>query len=51
VYEFAEPAGEMRFQLNAQICGRGNSCDIEDPSHNTTWVTPDDGGGPNCSIP
>ncbi len=47
VYEIIEENGAQRFQINAQNCVHCKTCDIKDPSHNITWVTPEGGGGPN----
>jgi electron-transferring-flavoprotein dehydrogenase len=48
------PAGvyevvDGRFQINAPNCVHCKTCDIKDPSHNITWVTPEGGGGPRYS--
>lgn len=45
VYEIVEG----RFQINAPNCVHCKTCDIKDPSHNITWVTPEGGGGPRYS--
>jgi len=47
VYEILEENGVQKFQINAQNCVHCKTCDIKDPSHNITWVTPEGGGGPN----
>jgi electron-transferring-flavoprotein dehydrogenase len=47
VYEIVD--GGMRFQINAANCVHCKTCDIKDPSHNITWVTPEGGGGPRYS--
>jgi len=36
-------------QINAQNCLHCKACDVKDPSHNITWVTPEGGGGPRYS--
>lgn len=45
VYEIVDG----RFQINAPNCVHCKTCDIKDPSHNITWVTPEGGGGPRYS--
>ena len=47
VYEVVEDSAGKRFQINAQNCVHCKTCDIKDPSQNTTWVTPEGFGGPN----
>ena len=48
VYEVVEDkAGQKQFQINAQNCVHGKTCDIKDPAQNITWVAPEGGGGPN----
>ena len=49
VYEVVkdEETGNDRFQINSQNCVHCKTCDIKDPSQNTTWVTPEGAGGPN----
>ena len=48
VYEVVgQDTGEPRFQINAQNCVHCKTCDIQAPSQNITWVTPEGGGGPN----
>ena len=49
VYEVVPQADTVRFQINAQNCVHCKTCDIKDPSHNITWVTPEGGGGPRYS--
>jgi electron-transferring-flavoprotein dehydrogenase len=46
-YEWVEDGGQPRFVINAQNCVHCKTCDIKDPNHNITWVTPEGGGGPN----
>jgi electron-transferring-flavoprotein dehydrogenase len=48
VYEFVEAEGSgPRLQINAQNCVHCKTCDINDPTQNIVWVTPEGGGGPN----
>jgi electron-transferring-flavoprotein dehydrogenase len=49
VYEIVrnEDGSNPRFQINFQNCVHCKTCDIKDPSHNITWVTPQGGDGPN----
>jgi electron-transferring-flavoprotein dehydrogenase len=48
VYEVVEEEGkDPRFIINFQNCVHCKTCDIKDPSQNTTWVTPQGGDGPN----
>jgi electron-transferring-flavoprotein dehydrogenase len=47
VYEWVEEAGNPKFVINAQNCVHCKTCDIKDPNHNITWVTPEGAGGPN----
>ena len=48
VYEFVKnDDGSDRLQINAQNCVHCKTCDIEDPTQNIVWVTPEGGGGPN----
>ena len=49
VYEVVEETSGPRFQINAQNCVHCKTCDIKDPAQNITWVTPEGGGGPNCT--
>jgi electron-transferring-flavoprotein dehydrogenase len=37
---------EPRFVINAANCVHCKTCDIKDPAHNITWVTPEGGDGP-----
>jgi len=46
VYEVTE-SDDPRFVINAINCLHCKTCDIKDPSHNITWVTPQGGEGPN----
>ena len=52
VYEFVDAdgggkVGEKRLQINFQNCVHCKTCDIQDPTQNIVWVTPEGGGGPN----
>ncbi len=49
VYEIVreDDGSNPRLQINAQNCVHCKTCDINDPSQNITWVTPEGGGGPN----
>jgi electron-transferring-flavoprotein dehydrogenase len=47
VYEWAEEAGTVRYQINATNCVHCKTCDIKDPNQNIDWVPPEGGGGPN----
>lgn len=48
VYEVvADNQGNQRFQINAQNCVHCKTCDIQEPSQNINWVTPEGAGGPN----
>jgi electron-transferring-flavoprotein dehydrogenase len=48
VYEIVkDPAGTLKFQINAQNCVHCKTCDIKDPSQNINWTVPQGGGGPN----
>jgi len=49
VYDIVRLADGLQFQINAQNCLHCKACDIKDPTHNITWVTPEGGGGPNYS--
>jgi electron-transferring-flavoprotein dehydrogenase len=47
VYEIAHEAdGTPRLQINASNCVHCKTCDIMDPYQVITWVSPEDGGGP-----
>lgn len=39
--------GDPKLQINAQNCVHCKTCDINDPTQNINWVTPEGGGGPN----
>ena len=48
VYEIVgQDSGAPQLQINAQNCVHCKTCDIKDPTQNTTWTTPEGGGGPN----
>lgn len=47
VYEVVEEDGAQVFRINAQNCVHCKTCDINDPSQNIHWTTPEGGGGPN----
>ena len=49
VFEVVEDSGEQKFQINFQNCVHCKTCDINDPSQNIVWTTPEGGGGPNYS--
>ncbi|MFQ5844333.1 MAG: 4Fe-4S dicluster domain-containing protein, partial [Planctomycetota bacterium] len=44
VYEFGD-----RLTINAANCVHCKTCDIKDPYGVIDWVTPEGGGGPNCT--
>ena len=47
VYEIAHEAdGTPRLRINASNCVHCKTCDIVDPYQVITWVSPEDGGGP-----
>ncbi|WP_417517334.1 electron transfer flavoprotein-ubiquinone oxidoreductase [Minwuia sp.] len=49
VYEIVrdDDGSNPRLQINAQNCVHCKTCDINDPTQNIVWVTPEGGGGPN----
>jgi electron-transferring-flavoprotein dehydrogenase len=51
LYEFVKTGDASnpgnRLQINAQNCVHCRTCDIEAPTQNAVWVTPEGGGGPN----
>ena len=49
VYEIMrdDNGANPRLQINAQNCVHCKTCDIQDPTQNIVWVTPEGGGGPN----
>ncbi len=47
VYEVVEEGDSPVFRINAQNCVHCKTCDINDPSQNIIWTTPEGGGGPN----
>ncbi len=49
VFEVVEESGEQKFRINFQNCVHCKTCDINDPSQNIVWTTPEGGGGPNYS--
>ncbi|MGL4241812.1 MAG: electron transfer flavoprotein-ubiquinone oxidoreductase [Beijerinckiaceae bacterium] len=46
VYGDTATKADPRFVINAQNCVHCKTCDIKDPAQNSTWVTPEGGGGP-----
>jgi electron-transferring-flavoprotein dehydrogenase len=49
VFEVVEESGQQKFRINFQNCVHCKTCDINDPSQNIVWTTPEGGGGPNYS--
>jgi electron-transferring-flavoprotein dehydrogenase len=48
VYEFVKNDDRSeRLVIKSQSCVHRKTCDMEDPTQNIVWVTPEGGGGPN----